>query len=43
MGDIKQVTVTDPDGTPGGEWGTFWYCETAIEDDRRSGFIVEYV
>ena len=42
-GEVRKVTVTDPDVNRGGEWGTFWYCETAIEDDRRNGFIVEFV
>ena len=42
-GEVQQVTVTDPKITSGGYWGIFWYCETAIEDDRRNGLRVEFV
>lgn len=25
------------------DWGAFWYCETAVEDDRSKGFRVTEV
>lgn len=25
------------------DWGEFWYCDTAIEEDRQRGLTVEIV
>ena len=36
-GDVVPVNVTHPSGR---NWGTFWYCTTAIEEDERRGFRV---
>ena len=35
--DVVPVNVTHPSGH---DWGTFWYCSAAIEEDERRGFHV---
>lgn len=35
-GPIRRVEVKC-DGHPEGTWGAFWYCEEAIEEDKRRG------
>ena len=40
VGPVQRVHVRDPDGY---DWGLFWYCQTAIAEDRSRGFTVEIV
>jgi hypothetical protein len=37
VGNLEYVAVKDRDGK---DWGNFWYCWTAIEEDRLHNFIV---
>ena len=38
-GDVKSVNVTDKESEL--DWGKFNYCERAIEEDVKRGFLVE--
>ena len=35
IGDVVEVQVIP--------WGTFWYCEEAIKEDKRRGLVVETI
>ena len=37
-GDVQHVHVVASDGY---DWGDFWYCRNAIEEDSRRGFVVK--
>jgi len=37
-GDTKIVHIIDPKDNY--DWGYFYYCDTAIETDRKNGFLV---
>lgn len=39
-GSVKLVLVTENYGT---EWGVFAYCDTAIEEDKKRGFVVKII
>lgn len=41
VGDVVTVNVYDP--TNGIDWGKFRYCETAIADDKKEGFVVTII
>lgn len=41
LGPVVRVNVVDP--KDGKDWGDFWYCQEAIEEDKRHGFIVERI
>lgn len=36
-GEVKEVHVVSPNGY---DWGTFFYCETAVAEDEKRGFTV---
>jgi hypothetical protein len=38
VGKVMWVRVMDLSN--GTDWGNFYYCQTAIEDDRRDGLLV---
>jgi hypothetical protein len=38
VGQIQRVQVKDPRNQY--DWGDFWYCEAAIEEDTERGFAV---
>ena len=42
-GDVLRVTVNHNAGPGEYNWGEFWYCLNARQEDRRRGFIVEPV
>jgi hypothetical protein len=35
-GDVKRYRVVDP--TNHQDWGHYWYCDEAVEEDKRRGF-----
>ena len=37
-GEVIKVRVVGPSGA---EWGTYNYCQAAIDTDRRNGYFVE--
>lgn len=37
---VRRVKVTGADKH---DWGTFWYCETAIQVDESHGFTIQLV
>lgn len=39
IGNVKHVHVYKP--STDADWGWFWYCEAAIENDKKAGFTVE--
>jgi len=39
VGPIQRVHVVGH----GHDWGEFWYCQNAIEEDRRRGFTVTII
>jgi hypothetical protein len=40
-GDVRAVTVYDPSSLR--EWGLYFYCESAVEEEKRRGFDVSRV
>jgi hypothetical protein len=43
-GEVKLVEVFGGRWCPDDkEWGKFWYCRTAIKEDKKNGFIVKEV
>jgi hypothetical protein len=41
QGDVRAVTVYDPASLS--EWGLYFYCEGAVEEEQRRGFDVTRV
>ena len=39
VGEVRRVHVIHP----AHDWGEFWYCDTAIDEDRRRELTVEIV
>jgi hypothetical protein len=40
-GTARKVRIVDP--RTGQDWGTFYYCMTAVVIDKKAGFTITYI